>query len=190
MRWNDSSVHCLPEGHLDVAHAVKYWKESTPTVPRRRSAPLHTPAVSHLDVVRMLLGTEGIDTNRAKETGSTSCTCCRRHLDVVRMLLWMGSIRIGPTRASWPATRPRTWGTSRSSCLLVTLPGLDITMEASGAHAGGLGPQKGHTAIVRPSSESTRWPGPPPALGEARQARGARKAPCHNFKKYLKKNAE
>ena len=43
----------------------------------------------HLDVVRMLLSTEGIDPNRATKDGGTPLyiACEKGHLDVVRMLL-------------------------------------------------------------------------------------------------------
>ena len=75
---------------VEAALEVEWIKRNPNSAKENGATPLYIACErGHLDVVRMLLSTEGIDTNRAREDGYTPLyvACQDGHLDVVRMLL-------------------------------------------------------------------------------------------------------
>ena len=58
----------------------------------------------HLDVVRELLGADGIQANQAKNDGQTplSTSCQNGHVDVVRLLLTVPGIDVEKGQTGWP----------------------------------------------------------------------------------------
>ena len=74
---------------VEAALEVEWIKRNPNRAGENGSTPLYIACQNgHLDVVRMLLSTEGIDPNRAKKDGRTPLyvACENGHLDVVRMM--------------------------------------------------------------------------------------------------------
>ena len=93
---------------VEAALEVEWIKRDPNRATEEGGTPLYVACqIGHLDVVRMLLSTEGIEPNRAEEEdGSTPLyiACEKGHLDVVRMLL--STEGIDPDRAEENGATP------------------------------------------------------------------------------------